>query len=509
MRCDRAVTLLASVRDMKEIDTDRSDISELTALGLITRTGAESRANGSESQLARMRSELKYLGDRKKEIDKELENIGRSGLKSLPRSIFKKNARYKDLVGEKEAIVEKERELRSRIIDVVQTSTESRYNALVNGEPTILTFKGKEALVTMEQRGRRISRQELKSFLSEIEAARKHFQSRSRMARDILKTVSPSYPSIDEIHLRMLAVGLSGRKGGKDEIAGLFKEAMDRLELPFGLRDSTEMVLAETLVIASRDKEDLRKKADMANRLCRESFKGYSVSQDQIRAVGIILSSGEDIDYLVRMTKVIATDICPDMYSPAALVACSRDSRALSNFRSILSERSLGSSGEGTTMASAIVSVSGLPVEVIVERFREAMSRLRSLGLKDMEITAAMLSVLPFDIEESMDNLRMASHSISLNRLSLGAVENISLGMKLLMTTSVMSTGIKGAGEDAEMHMGSLVTDAPIHLALQDLLVLNALTMTASMNAFHEISIHRTAVSDYRFHPVHSHYVYG
>ncbi|MGA1793653.1 MAG: hypothetical protein ACMUHM_06860 [Thermoplasmatota archaeon] len=508
MQCEMAVALLRSIKEMKDLKASPSDVDELTKLGLVTTTGAVSRANGSEALLQKLRAELIVLDNRKKKIDQELENLGRFA-PGIPKTIFRKNSAYKDLVIEKENIVKKEREVRSRIVDTVQNSTESRYNAIVNGKPMILTFKGKEALVTMQQRGKRISRYELSSFLKEVESTRAHFIARSKKARDILKAISPAYPSIDEIHLRMISVGLSSRQGSPVEIAEMFNTVTDHLKLPLGLRDSTEMVLAETLVLASESKSSLRVRSDLANDLCKNSFKGYSVSQDQVRAVGIILASGRKVEDMVRMTKILEADICPNMFSPAALVACADDGQALVNFRRLVSERSLGSAGEGMIMASAIVSISGLPLELVIERYKEALGRLQSLGLKEMEITSAMLAVLPFDIEESMDNLRMASHAISLNRLSLGAVENISLGMKLLMTTSVMSTGAKGIGTDEEMYMGSLVTDAPIHLALQDVLVLNALAMTASMNAFHEISLHRTAVSDYRFHPVHSHYVYG
>jgi hypothetical protein len=307
----------------------------------------------------------------------------------------------------------------------------------------------------------------------------------------------------------MISVGLSGRKGSVDEITSLFKEVMDLLELPLGLNGATEMVLAETLVLSSKSKVELKTKCGIANGLCSKPFWGNSTSQDQTRAVAIILSDEENYQKLVDKTNSICINYCKTNYSPAALVACSNDPSAERIFRKMLEEKTLGGSEEEHVMASAIIAISGLPPESVMETYKEALAKLQSLGLKNMEITAAMLAVLPFGIEESLDNLRMASQAISLDKLSVGGLENISLGMKLLMSSSVISTGVRSLGGKDELIMGSLISDAPVHLALEGLLVMNALTLAASMNAFHEVSLHRVAVSDYRFHPVHSNYVYG
>jgi hypothetical protein len=34
-------------------------------------------------------------------------------------------------------------------------------------------------------------------------------------------------------------------------------------------------------------------------------------------------------------------------------------------------------------------------------------------------------------------------------------------------------------------------------------------TAIAAYYAFHEVSLHQVAVSQYRFHPVHTHFIYG
>jgi len=124
-----------------------------------------------------------------------------------------------------------------------------------------------------------------------------------------------------------------------------------------------------------------------------------------------------------------------------------------------------------------------------------------------MAVPAAMLAVLSPEVEESLDNLRIASAQVSKHRLSLGGMENMSLGMKL-MTAVALSPPLPQAP------VSDLQSTTPLEVGRRTALGLLGLTIpvTAVVTAFtalHTNSLHRAAVSDYRWHPVHTHYIYG
>jgi hypothetical protein len=123
-----------------------------------------------------------------------------------------------------------------------------------------------------------------------------------------------------------------------------------------------------------------------------------------------------------------------------------------------------------------------------------------------MAVGGAMLAVLPTGIEEALDDLRLASSLISANKLSLGGMENLSLGLKLLLQTAVLAGGGAPNAEGLQVGPEQVPLLAPIGLAS---LALVAPSAIAALSTFHEVTVHQAAVSHYHFHPVHTHYIYG
>jgi hypothetical protein len=158
-----------------------------------------------------------------------------------------------------------------------------------------------------------------------------------------------------------------------------------------------------------------------------------------------------------------------------------------------------GLEAPAAALPAAIMAAGPFPPEVAWERFGRALGALSRFNGGGMEVPAAMVAVLPLGVEESLDNLRLASAAIAQHRLSLGGAENLSLGIKLLVESSLMAASPGGAG----------LASAPPVLAMAGVAPAAALPMGAGLAAFHETSVHRMAWRDYRFHPVHHHYIYG
>ena len=79
----------------------------------------------------------------------------------------------------------------------------------VEGTAVRVTYKGRELMVTMEPRLGRVGGKELPEFIEEIETVKAHFEARATRAQKILKRISPKIKEVEEIHLRLAAVGLS------------------------------------------------------------------------------------------------------------------------------------------------------------------------------------------------------------------------------------------------------------------------------------------------------------
>jgi hypothetical protein len=158
-------------------------------------------------------------------------------------------------------------------------------------------------------------------------------------------------------------------------------------------------------------------------------------------------------------------------------------------------------------MAAALMGASrGEGGNELIAQYDTAVSYLSRLAEGSMAVGGAMLAVLPTGIEESLDDLRIAASQVSAHKLSLGGMENLSLGLKLLLQTAVLAGG--GAANAPALQVGpeEVPLLAPNGLASLAPVVPSAI---AAISTFHEVTVHQAAVSHYHFHPVHTHYIYG
>jgi hypothetical protein len=253
-------------------------------------------------------------------------------------------------------------------------------------------------------------------------------------------------------------------------------------------------------------------------------FEGQ-VLDDQIRAAAIIMASGRDPDPLVEATKMIAQNYCRESISAAAVLASATDFSApmaqepsaegynpepqkyvaIERFQNIYQQIHMDyGDAVSDSMSAALMAATGTPIPEILDRFGRAFQILDKFNGGSMGVPSAMVSILPSEVDETMDNVRLASASVMRNKLSLGGAENLSLGIKMLVHSAAIA-----AGRDEKGLKVAASISAPSVLALTGIGVATAFALGASLLAFHEFSLHKIAVRDWSFHPVHSHYVYG
>jgi len=499
-----------------DVKADPDTVSELLSLGLVAPlAGAVGGAPAVGDDLGAIRQHMSALGSEQETLRAQLEAFA-TGAGGSPGSLYRQQPAYKKAQDRLDEIERDLRSIRTRYLGLVQAAAERHTAGALNGRAHRVTYKGQEALQTLEQRTSRLWATDIRSFVEEVDATRAHFDSRAARAEAILKLISPANRSTDEIHLRLASVGLAGREGTPEEAARLFTKAYTALSAMTSAKETALITVAETAVMAARDEAGVDRLVGSARGLLATPWGPNFVREDQVRATAILVLGGADIPALVQRTVQLTGSYCPGWPSAGALLAISERAGAgpalLGNFTALRDAIYTSSTGAvDITVAAALMAVSQQDVAATVERYRAAMGALGRFNGAGMEVPSAMVAMLPYGVEEAMDNVRLAAAAIMAHRLSLGGAENLSLGVKMLMQSSVeASVGQDAPGQGPAGLPGPRAMPAvPRSMAIVGLTAATAAGMVVGLLAFHELSLHRFAVRDYAFHPVHAHHVYG
>jgi len=514
--CMDAFTVLRNIMEGMDTRTSSSDFQKLVSLGLIDYVKDHVKDTRTDIELDSIRAQLTKIGEEKETLRKEIFTKEASWMDKKPRWLYKKDPAYRAAKDKLVELEKEERTLRSKFIDLMHATAERDHYSRVNDENMYVTYKGRELLGMLEQRIHRVEGTELGVFLSELEEIKNHFNVCSKKAREILKKISPMFPGTDEIHFRSAAVGLSGKKESPEEIGALFISAYKEISDGLTWNGPVAITLAESLTILADDKSELDSLVKKAIELIKTEWSPGYDKKDQVRAVSIILSSKKDPEDLLKRTKEISEKYSPSWPSPAAFLAT--QSRTRTRDREDLFQRfeiyrnQICPNSTPTLehlMAATLMTSTEDPIEEVLQRYSKAKSMLNQFNGSSMEVPSAMIAILPMDVPEAMDNLRLASASIRANRLSLGGMENLSLGMKLLMNSATFQIDV---GEKAPSPMPTVRTTRIMGLSvlgITGISIASALVVGAGLLAFHELTLHNLAVRDYAFHPVHMHYIYG
>ena len=412
-------------------------------------------------------------------------------------------------------LAQKMRDIRLRLLAATTKPGLEDCITLGDGRNVQLTYQGREVLHVLGARLDSSSDKEFGDFIKEIEWLRTTFSQRAQRAKKILKVISPKMKKHEEIYLRSAAVGLSGITDiSPKDLAKGFRENSSPSVLKF--KSNNDLLGAEVLTIMEhqKSKEDwnARKLRELNDRLSMiKSTKGTSRKEIERTATVLfstppktwpeIMSYMDKIHSQRRHMGVLAIAI-------VALECMEGEeiTKVLSRYDYFLkviedgSKKKEGSNSD-TTAAAAFLASSPLVPETLTDRYQAVDSILDELFIDRMDTAAALISIMSPGIMETLDNIRMASAEIMRAKLSLGGMENFSLGLKLVL--------------QAGAHVsGSLGTGAP-QPGFTDL-SMDTLTMSAAVRGngvpylvFHRSLVHNRAIRHHRFHPVHSHYVYG
>ncbi len=518
MICNDALKLLKALDDSRGKRIELK-IEETLQLGELESNGYVSRVNVeafNPDELAKSKLQLGQLQESERENRKRIASFEFPGW-----SAGSEICDTEKLKHEIEAAILQERRLRDRILTLSELSAKKDRSVSFNGIQYIITYKGKELAKNLESRINRIGNKQVSEFEQEMTVLNNTFFSWAKRSFEILKYLSPRTLQIDEIHCRSVVVGLSARPETAREISDAFAGALESIGKILKDHDRLPSI-AECIIISLKDlsKESISSAISRFNDI-KELVRKYASDDDAAIDCALLLHpldhSTQDNDLLLEMSrrfvsKMVNSNMNPDAALEAVLlievIGLELNEEIMRKFQDSYNELYDPTiPARNTGIAAALIVIGISKGQQIHSRFKTALNYLNRFSEEPMIVPAAMLSHLSPEIEETLDTLRMASFEIARQKLSPGGMENLSLGMKMLLQSSIISSIISIPPELRKQYVypGEMIP-------LQTLGILSLSMLPVALTAFiafHELSIHKLIVSDYSFHPIHTNYGYG
>ena len=398
---------------------------------------------------------------------------------------------------------------RSELLELAESVARREGSASLAGRRFAITYRGRTLLSELMARLPRVSGMELSDFDKEMDHLRKTLAVRAAEARQVFKLLSRDPPMRDESILRSVAIGLASTGADHAVAVSAFRAATKALAGRV-LLDRAALI-AETIVIGRGTPSQQVVEADAAAALELSARIGGTSTDgiDALASACLLLPWGvSDRQRLLHEAFAFRDALASRSADwaqglPACVLAACIGLPSRVGALEGLPEL------HAQLVASGVSHLEAGPVSVVLgtalwgagfdpmERFLTARSYLSRFSNEGMDVPAALLATLPVGIEESLDDLRLASAAVAVADLPGGGIESLSLGLKLLMQAAAPST----QGEPVRVAR---------HLALP--LAQGGLGRPAALAALavlHAVSVHEVASPEAAFHPLHVHYIYG
>jgi len=402
---------------------------------------------------------------------------------------------------------------------------------LAGGQYVQITYLGRNVVQQIGSRLNRAANMEYSLFQAQLNELKESLNQRTTRAEELVRELSHSLKDMDEIAQRSVAVSLAYLPMECGEITKIYRMYVD--ELKNHVLSINLPTMCEILCLASFSRNggfQVQKEVQEYRGLkegIQRSQSGRCLATDAVdKMAGLIYSSRKDKfpEVLSLMDEIVLKD--PRMtYSAQAVLALKcvggndftgvyaryqgfieaigRKADGNATVAAVILPAAGGTSPEVVVptpesdsermdreTAAAILTSSDRPFEELINRYNVANKLLGNLFLNRMSTAAAMISVMSQDVTEIFENIRAASAQAMKAKISLSGLENFSLGLKLVNHTTSFNTN--GRLSDV-LGMAVLI---PVAVGVPFVIL-------------HDVMVHQHAVGYTRFHPMHSHFVYG
>lgn len=428
-----------------------------------------------------------------------------------------------------------EKALRARILELVERTSRSRGAALVRGAtagpyraaagsttPYVVGYQARALLSDLAPRLGRVGRMSLADFQAQMAVLRDVLSLRARRAHTLFAQLRSSPPEgTSEGALRSAAVGLSARSEPERELASTWRLLAGHLR-GADLSDGTgkhewtpdqEAAAAEGAILATRDLSTLGpQSAQEIHRQRLELRRAYcdGDAEDALDATMILSGARANVAQAAQLASETRAFGVP-LTLTAALVARASPwpnvAALVAQLARRLSEQGEGGSDGERTSAAVLLSLSAHDAASALQRARDLRAYLGRFTPTGMLVPAALLSLLPTELAETLDLLRLASAELQKQKFGGGGGESMTLAIKLLLQTALLARGEEG---DPEERAGFVRFDtlALAHLGAAGVASQVPLTL-AALTAFHRPALDATLYYQEHYQPTHSAYVFS
>ncbi len=433
-------------------------------------------------------------------------------------------------------LVERERALRGRALELVEITSRAQGAAVVRGAGMgpyragggtlsyVVTYQARSLLSDLAPRLGRAGRMSLVDFRAHMTALREVFTLRARRAQALAAlmrgSASPATAAVSDGAVRAAAIGLAARSEPERELAATWAvlvQALTQADVADGSGDEwtpdQESAAAEGMILATRDLSTLTTAAaNEAHRQRLDLFRRYTsgVAEDALDAAMILVGATDAIADAAALATAAGQYGTPLPLSAALVLRASPavDRAGLvAQIRARFANLQEGTDERERTYAAVLLCLAGQDPAALVDRARDLRAYLARFSPTGMLVPASLLALLPIDLAETLDLLRMVSAELQKHRFGAAGAESLSLSIKLLLATALLARGDEG---DPEERAGFLRFDAlaASQLGLAGLVSQVPLSFTA-LTAFHRPALDASSFHERVYQPTHSAYVFG
>ncbi|MCB9686691.1 MAG: hypothetical protein H6735_16760 [Alphaproteobacteria bacterium] len=428
---------------------------------------------------------------------------GASGIATLRDDLRSVQARRREAVqrvaegvdGAREQVAEldrEERELRSAILELADLPAAA-------GSVPQLTFRGRDLQGELRTRVGRVGGEPLTVFLAAFEDFRRRLSDTAARAAALLAKLSPENPAVDEIHLRAAALSLATARpmDPVEVVARDFGTALS-FARPAALDDEGRVQLAEAWASRPTGKVvELIELSRVASTLIPD--RGDAVS-----AAAIAWGEGPDRERVLRAGVELAKGWGAGELAPGVLLVGAEGEGRASRIQGLVGELApVEPDASAARWSAVLLALSPAEPSVALARFQQVRAWLSRFGTDGLSAPAAMLALLDAEAPELLDDLRLASNAVRLHKLSLSALENLGLGVKLLVEVGLGRVAVPLGGSTVPLGLDAAASSVALPLSSFPP------RFTQAVATYHRATIHHRVVRHDWHHPVHTHRVYG
>ncbi len=305
MNCGNAIKIMEKLDQARQGTADltiseQDDFQNLLQAGFFADTTIQpvdfAEINEKKIDLANLQSRNTTLREDISRLSENKESIRLAGGKT------EISRREKELEGN----LNLEKKIRTEILELSAKASSTAASIKVGSKSYILTFKAREIMEEIYARFARVKDMELVALEREIQQLQTLFESSAQKALKILKLISPKFRTIEEIHLRSAATGLSLRPELPEIVSNAYSTTMDLLVFSgIEVLAQNRVYIAECLVNNAQDltPENIKSTMKVFSQIYSRCINYVGDAKDALNCALLLHPSGLSIDLQEKFLK--------------------------------------------------------------------------------------------------------------------------------------------------------------------------------------------------------------